>query len=370
MTDAGSRPGLRRRFLEFYEKNETKVDLAFFLAGFLFDVFTLADIDDPLSIAQQVAYFLLIGGILSFDFLESSGFATIPARLAKAWNYRELILHFFLGSLLSIYSLFFLKSSSFGASTLFVLLLMGVMVANEMKVVQKGRADVKVGLYFVCVFSFFAMMFPVVLGFVGAVPLTLAVVATAAVVLGAARLLERKTGDRRAVRRVLTVPATVVLTLFLLFDLAGWIPPVPLSVQNMGVYHAVERVDGNYALYHEKPWWKFWRTGDQDFRAQPGDRVYFFARVFSPGRFDDSVILHWQHKDPREGWKTTDRVSMRVVGGRRNGYRGFSVKANYAPGDWRVGVETTDGREIGRFPFEITSVETDPARTFERVIDQ
>ncbi|MNT64341.1 hypothetical protein D3C72_2022330 [compost metagenome] len=56
---------------------------------------------------------------------------------------------------------------------------------------------------------------------------------------------------------------------------------------------------------------------------------------------------------------------MRITGGRKNGYRGFSTKANYTAGEWRISVETTDGREIGRIYFEVIKVaEPNPSRVF------
>jgi hypothetical protein len=133
----------------------------------------------------------------------------------------------------------------------------------------------------------------------------------------------------------------------------------------MGVYHKVERQGDHYVLHHEKPWWKFWRVGDQDFLARPGDRVFFFVAVFSPARFDDSVNLVWSYKDPKQGWQVSDRIPMRVTGGRQGGYRGATVKQNFLPGDWRVSVQTTDGREIGRLYFEVTKAElADAGRQF------
>jgi hypothetical protein len=41
------------------------------------------------------------------------------------------------------------------------------------------------------------------------------------------------------------------------------------------------------------------------------------------------------------------------VGGREEGYRGVTKKNNFAPGDWRVQIETRDGREVGRITFTI-----------------
>lgn len=356
---------LKERLFSYYEKNETKVDTGFFLGGFIFDVLTLSEVDDPFSIVQQVAYLLVIGSILYKDFLITHGLANIPIRFQKFWNYRQLTVHFLLGSLLSIYSLFFLKSASFFSSIVFVLLMLGIMTANEFKRVQQSAVDLKIGLYLICVFAFFSMTIPVILGFVGIFPFLLSLALTAAVVYGAFRLLQRKVQDKKLLFKTLTVPAGSVLGIFLVLYLIGWIPPVPISVQNMGVYHMIEKVEDNYVVSHENPWWKFWKTGDQEFLAGPGDKIYFFAKIFSPARFSDSLILHWYYKTPRKGWMSTDRIPMKISGGRKGGYRGFAVKQNYTDGEFRISVETTDGREIGRIYFEVTKVhEVSPNRAF------
>lgn len=358
----------KKTILEKYEKHEVKFDISFFIAGFLFDVFTLSEIDDPLSLLQQVVYFIVIGSIIFYDFLDSLQLVQIPTRLNKIWSFRHPILHFFMGSLLSVYSLFFLKSSSFFSSLIFVVLILLIMIGNEIKKIQE-KADLKIGLFVTCLFSFFLMIVPVLLGFVGWTPFFISVALTFLVVYLFSRALSVKIKDPAFVHRKWTLPSVTVIVVFIAFYFVGWIPPVPLSVQNMGVYHSIEKNQGNYILSHEKPWWKFWKKADQDFKAEPGDKIFFFAQVFSPGRFDDSVILHWYQKDPKMGWVSSDKISMRVTGGRKNGYRGYAVKQNYTPGEWRVSVETTDSREIGRYYFDVESVATkNPQRVFEKVI--
>jgi hypothetical protein len=358
---------LKERALHYYEKNETKVDIAFFLGGFIFDVLTLSDVDDPLSILQQVVYLFVIGLILYHDFLNTHGLSEISKRFQKFWDYRQLAVHFLLGSLLSVYSLFFLKSASIFSSIIFVLLIMGIMVANELKSVQKSAVDLKVGLYVICVFAFFSMMIPVLLGFVGLLPFLLSIASTALVLYAVFQLLRCRVQDQRLLLKTLAVPGATVLGLFLVLYLLGWIPPVPLSVQNMGLYHMIEKIDGNYVVSHENPWWRFWQKGDQEFKAEPGDKIYFFAEIFSPARFSDSVTLHWYYKDPRSGWMSTDRIPMKIFGGRKNGFRGFAVKQNYTDGKFRISVETTDGREIGRIYFDVTkSTEASPQRVFSK----
>lgn len=359
---------LKTKALNYYKDNEPKVDIAFFIAGFLLDVFTLSDIDDPLSVLQQVVYLITTGTILYFEFLHPLQKTDIHTRFPKIWNYRDLIFHFLLGSLLSIYSLFFIKSASVFSSILFVIFILGLLVANEIKAVQKGKMNIKLGLYVVCVFSFFSMMFPVILGFVGLVPFLLAVLMTLFFLWGTYRFLRRHIQDDRLLLKELFAPTGTVLGLFVIFYFLGWIPPVPLSVQNMGIYHLVEKKEGQYVASHENPWYKFWNNGDQNFKAEPQDKIYFFAKIFSPSRFSDSVTLHWFYKDPKRGWISADRIPMNITGGRKGGFRGFAIKQNYQEGQWRVSVETTDQREIGRLYFEVTKVQPNPERTFEKLI--
>jgi hypothetical protein len=83
--------------------------------------------------------------------------------------------------------------------------------------------------------------------------------------------------------------------------------------------------------------------------------VYVFFRIVSPARFADQVQLRWYWRAGGVvgGWALQDTIPIAIVGGRAQGFRGYGVKANHQPGDWKVQVETTDGREIGRIYFEL-----------------
>jgi Protein of unknown function (DUF2914) len=77
--------------------------------------------------------------------------------------------------------------------------------------------------------------------------------------------------------------------------------------------------------------------------------------VFSPSRFSDQVLLRW-YRHESKGWALQDTIPIKIVGGREEGFRGYGVKTNYQTGAWKVQVETTDGREIGRIYFSIESI--------------
>jgi hypothetical protein len=105
----------------------------------------------------------------------------------------------------------------------------------------------------------------------------------------------------------------------------------------------------------------FWQNGDQSFRARPEDKVICFARIFSPTRFKDQLQVRWMYRD-RRGWNTADVIPIEIVGGREEGFRGYTTKSNHFPGDWRVQIETTDARELGRIYFRIEKDETTSER--------
>lgn len=347
----------KNKAVHFLTENETKLNIGFFLFGFVFDVFTLSSVDDPLSLIQQVIYLGLVGLILYYDTLQKSEKWNPKAKLEKIWQYRSLILHFSLGSLLSIYSLFFIKSASLFSSLIFILFILAILVINEMSFVQKGSLSVKAALFVLCLFSFFSLIVPTVLGFVGWTPFLISLTLTIGVLCLILRKLQTQVQNRKLLFNTLAGPGIGVLSLFTFFYLMGWVPPVPLSVKSIGIYHDVALNNGNYELKFERATWKFWQNGAQSFISRPGDKIVIFTQISSPSRFQDQVIYHWQLYSRKLGWVTQDRIPISIKGGREKGFRGYGVKQNYTTGEWRVLVETTHGREIGRIYFDVEKTE-------------
>jgi len=353
------------RLWRFYEQNERAVDITFFAGGFLFDVFTLSRIDSWLSIAQQVAYLVAAAAILLHIFFDEGK----PARALegmpklKRWyfEYRMAAVHFLLGALLSVYTLFFFKSSSVLVSFAFLLFLVLLLVLNETQRFKRLGLPFKFALLSVCLLSFSAILVPVVIGSVGAIVFLLSMlVATAPVAMVQRRIRIHAPERSEQVKRQIVAPFAVVLSAFLLLYLFRLIPPVPLSIPFIGVYHNVERTEAGYQLTHAPGSWRFWQRGDQHFEAQPGDRIYVFFRIFSPAHFSDQVTMRWYWKPEGGGWKLQDSIPIAIVGGREQGFRGYGFKTNHQPGEWKVEVETTDGREIGRVYFTVENVAEGP----------
>ena len=321
-------------------------------------------------IAQQAVYLAVIMAILLHMFVQQDAPARDPvARSTLArwyYDYRSPLVHFLMGALLNLYAIFYFKSSSLLVSFGFLGLLVVVLLANEFRRVKSLGLPFKFALLSLCFLSFAAYLLPVLIGSIGLTTF-LASMLVGSVPLAAAAW--RVPPEKFALaRRQILVPLGCVVIGFLTFYLFRLIPPVPLSIPFIGVYHQVEKTEAGYRLSHERPAWRIWHNGDQNFSAQPGDKVYVFFRVFSPARFADQVQVRWHWKDPARGWTLQDTIPIRIVGGREQGFRGYGVKSNYQPGEWKVLVETTDGREIGRVYFDLVAVAEVP-RTFLTAVD-
>lgn len=383
-----SKPAGRLGRLQAYREQHAKAEIAtFFAAGMLFDIVTLGRIDDAFSLIQQGVYLALLVGLMILEERERAKIWAPPRFIAKAWRFSEDAIHFLLGSLLSSFTLLYLKSSSGLSAFVFMALLGGLLVANELPRFRSRGPVVRWALLSLCLTSYLALLLPVLIGFLSKWLFVLAVVVSCAAFAWLMRRLAKKKGnggaapagsggaaslqggveqtspalaiDGAALGRVASagfgIQAVLVGAYFL-----GAIPPVPLSLQYIGIYHEVvppsAQAPGTttYELKHERPWWKPWQHGDQDFKARSGDVVYCFARVFAPTGFKDAIYVRWLVKG-QGGWQDQGRAQLNISGGRDQGFRAIATKKNYQPGRWRVEVETADGRDLGVIHFDLIS---------------
>jgi Protein of unknown function (DUF2914) len=369
MSEVAPAVGAFGRLRLYYQKNEQRIAVLSFICGFLFDILMVDRADSWHAIAQQLAYLAVILAALTQMFLEDGRPQPDPASLffLKRWyyQYRTALVHFFLGTLLNVYTIFFFKSSSLLVSFGFLAFLVLLLWANESERVKSMGLPFKFTLLCLCSMCFAANVVPIFIGSIGTTVFLVSMLAGCLPVIGVVWWIRKKRPDHFSrARRQMLVPLGGVLAGFLVFYYFRLIPPVPLSIPFIGVYHAVEKTPDTYRLSHQRPIWRIWQNGDQEFVAQPGDRVFVFFRIFSPTRFSDQVQMRWYWKDEARGWLLQDTIPIKIVGGRAEGFRGYGFKSNYQPGEWKVQVETTDSREIGRVYF---SLETGPEwpRTFE-----
>ncbi|MGH8721010.1 MAG: hypothetical protein ACREU4_03430, partial [Burkholderiales bacterium] len=288
----------RERLRLYFGRNEREIAVAFFAGGFIFDIFTVGRVDSWVTIAQQAVYLAGVTAILLHMLFEQGAppveLAGRPRLVHGYYEYRSAAIHFALGALMNLYAIFFFKSSSLLVSFGFLAFLLALVVANESRRLKALGLHFKFALLSLCYLSFAAIVVPIAVGALGTWVFVGSMLAGVMPLAGIAWWVRRcRPALFPQVRRQMLLPLGAVLLAFLAAYLLRVIPPAPLSISFIGVYHSVERSDAGYILTHERPWWRFWHHGDQYFRAQPGDRVFVYFRVFSPARFADRVQVRW-----------------------------------------------------------------------------
>ncbi|MEO5969777.1 MAG: DUF2914 domain-containing protein, partial [Bdellovibrionia bacterium] len=311
------------------------------------------------TLIQQALYLIISGLLLSVELVEEVRLVNSPFILNRVWRYREPFLHFLLGTLLNSYTIFYFKSASAFTSFGFIAILIALLTLNEFKRFGKSQTQVHAAFFSLCLVSYFATLAPILMGSIGTLPFLTAVMASILIFAGYYQFLNSRIELPSVLLRThLLFPFVVIHSFFVILYFTHLIPPVPLSVSYMGIFHNVEKKDGEYQLTYTRPRWKFWQHGDQTFEARSGDSIFCFVRVFSPARFHGQLQVRWLFWSEKRGWLPSDAIPMPIVGGREEGYRGVTKKMNYQPGEWRVQIETMDNREVGRIHFTVVPDET------------
>lgn len=343
------------RAKEFYRRHEPACTVGLFVAGFLFDTLAVGRIDKLHNILHQAAYLFLCATFTAYELREQYGDYAPPERFRTVWRYRTGATHFMLGTLLNIYTLFYFKSASLWTSFAFLLLLAALLAVNELKPFAGSGTTLRMTLFGLCLVSYFTYLVPTLVGSIGVLPFLGTLAAASACVAALAAWLKPRLREPEAVlARHLLVPFACVALAFAGLYFAKVLPPVPLSLEEIGIYHGARREGPDFVLARVRSRWRFWERGDQTFLARPGDALYCYVRVFSPTRFAERLQVRWLFQDPAGGWSDADAIPLAIAGGRDGGWRGFTTKARWKPGRWRVRVETSDGRELGRVDLTVT----------------
>jgi hypothetical protein len=362
------RPRFSERAKTFYHDHEAACTVAFFAAGFLFDMVAVGRIDKLHNIVQQAVYLLLCALFTSYELRERYGDFAPPERFKTLWRYHAAATHFMLGTLLNIYTLFYFKSASLGTSFLFLIILAGLLAVNELKPFAGSGTTLRMTLFSLCLVSYFTYLIPTLVGAIGTLPFIGTLAASAACVAALAWWLRRHLPDPRVLVPHLLAPFACVALGFAALYFMKLIPPVPLSLSEIGIYHDVSREGDHFLLSETRPRWRFWERGDQTFLARPDDKIFCYVQAFSPARFRERLHVLWLRRDAAAGWQEEDAITLDTAGGREGGWRGFTVIGRWKPGRWRVRVETSDARELGRLDLSVIPDETTGPRETRRLL--
>ena len=340
-----------------------------FFAGVTWDSFTLTRID-RLSDNLIILFYLLVLGagiIVTYRAGASGKTSSSDRRPLLHWvpidrvhEYLPWAIQFLFGSLFSAYAIFYSQSASWSGTGLFFALLVALLIANEFLRDRLSNGPLLIALYTVVVFSFLTFALPVLTGVMNVWMFLLGAALTLLIVMWLVRLILQRRPTAPPVRAPswwarpdvrLGLPGVLAVATLIGFYVMNWIPPVPLSMKFGGVYHAVTRQADTFHLSFERgAWYQLWKRSDDRFHGE--GPAFCFTAVFAPVDLKTTIYHRWYHRAPGSSRvTTTDRIGLAISGGRDGGYRGYTVKAKLAPGEWRVDVETDDGRVLGHIDF-------------------
>lgn len=353
----------------------------FFFAGVTYDTVTLTRIDRLLDNLILLLYLSLLGLLIILTGradLAGTGLSAVAADgpkpaapLERIRPYFPQAIQFLLGGLFSAYAIFYSQSASLTGTAVFFAVLVGFLVANELSKDRLANLRLLVALYALVCFSFLTFFLPVLTGVMNTAMFLLGALCSVGATVWVIRQVYRGMPVRPTREMVLTgAPAAGLIVILVWFYFLHWIPPVPLSMKFGGIYHQITRQDGVYRLGFEPgAWYEFWKRSDDPLHGT--GPASCFTAVFAPVALQTTILHHWQYRPEGSGgaaFRTTDRIPLAIAGGREDGYRGYTTKSKLDPGEWRVDVETKDGRVIGRIGFHVAEggVEIGPLDTMER----
>jgi len=334
-----------------------------FLSGVTYDTLTLTRIDRLFDNLILLIYVLLLGVLIVLtgrlgvepppDRELAAGFSPGVRWALRTRPYYPMAVQFLLGSLFSAYAVFYSQSATLTGTAVFFALLVVLLVVNEFLRNRLSSLRLLVSLYALVCFAFFTFFLPVMTGYMNVAVFLIGAALSAAVTFRVVQLIYRNNPDRSRLEAVgVTAPAFALIGILIGFYFLNWIPPVPLSLKYGGIYHEVKKAGERFELSFDKRWYQFWKRSDTTFPAD--EPIYCFSAVFAPVDLNTTIYHHWYFRaSSSRPFTHADRIPLKIAGGRAGGYRVYSFKQRLDPGDWRVDVETEDGRIVGRIAVTV-----------------
>jgi hypothetical protein len=333
------------------------------LAGFIADNLLFGRVDLWQTQAVFAAYTAIcFSAIPLLHWLEArGGRGLVSLRLRLVLPF---VIQFALGGFWSGFVIFYGRSAELGASWPFALLLFLILLGSEYFHRYHARLVFTSVLFFFALYSYAIFAVPIYTLTLG----TRTFIESGAVAVGVFALFtvllrivarERFLADIRHIR----LGALAVLLGMNVFYFTGILPPLPLSAEAAGVYHSLRRVPGAYLAENEtaQSWQARYLGFSPTLHVVSGESLFAYSSVFAPTTLSTTIVHRWERYDEAEKrWMPKAVIAYTIVGGRDGGYRGYSAVPMSETGQWRVSIETSDGRLIARLPFIVEAVATPP----------
>lgn len=365
-------PRLKKQLLIFWTKYERPINLASLIGGFVFDLFLAKRPDSIVDNVLLVFYLCLSASIvISLNLRATRREMASEAMGHPRW--RILILQFCFGGLASNLLILYGKSGTLGGSVLFVLILGAFALGNEFLKTRYDQLRFNVAIYYFLLLTYCIISIPTfIIHTIGTWVFLLSGAVSLGIIAFFITMLHLYVFRKKERGKIYEV-SVIVLVIFFLFNglyFLNIIPPVPLSLKSVGIYHSLVPLGspdaaGNiYSATYEKPqWYVFWRDTSSNYtvnaqNSPDSGNAYCYSAVFAPGNLSTPIVHRWEkYNDQTKSWETQSLDSFAINGGRAEGYRGWSTSLVSA-GQWRCDIETGRGSLIGRISFTVVQGST------------
>lgn len=380
----------------WYVKLERPISSISLIGGFVFDAMTLKRVDlfwENLWIGAHLL--MAAAGIIilnRYDIRRQKRLARGPSSVADIeyrekedkWHFWLLVfIQFAFGGLFSTFLVFYFRSATLAASWPFLLILAAVFILNESFKKHYARLTFQISVFFISLYAFAIYIVPVVMHRIGDVVFLISGGLSLAALFFFLGELKLASGEKFKEDGASSLAVSIITIILVVNGLyfAGLIPPIPLSLKDAAVLHAISRdaqvqaESGGVNIYDvaSEPMTRrekieHYLLSNEVYHAAPGESVFVYAAVFSPTNLNTKIVHEWQRyvvkeklvngKIVQDGtWTTVSKIPMSIVGGRDGGYRSWSEKTVPEEGRWRVNILSENGRTIGRVGFTVDRVD-------------
>ncbi len=345
------------------QNNERLVTSSAFMGGFGIDLLTLNRIDQWFDNFILLSYMVIAAIailIINTDIEERFGLAIISKASPLALYAAQLAF----GGLLSGFVIFYTKSASWYVAWPFLIVLYLLFLGNDRMLKYYKRLEVQTGMLFGALFAMAIFFVPTTLKMVGDLIFILSGITSVVIMFVFLKLLYALLPSISQVRRwKIRRNIFMIFVVFNILYFSNIIPPIPLSLKQIEIYHDVKRTGTNqYTVTKQDYAWyqldhHIWKN--EFIKTSATDRVFVFASIFGPEELRADVYHKWQWFNPAtQQWKDVIEVEYALTGGRDGGFRWYSFVTDPTPGAWRVRVTGNHDREIGRIQFDVINSNT------------
>ncbi|MBX4200584.1 DUF2914 domain-containing protein [Candidatus Parcubacteria bacterium] len=355
-----------KKVLALYKKYERVLVPAFILGGFVFEYLKFTHIPIVVTFVMLFGYWFLAGAVIIF--MQAYDAKLVSEKFNYLRLFSPLIIQFSFGALLGASLIFYWLAGAFSISWPVMIVVVLLMVFNETFRHWFEKPLVQIGVYFFATISLFSEVLPYMFGslspwvFVGAVGASLVVFA------GYIYLLTYFSKTLAHQKRLFFIIIVVIAAVMTVLYFTNIIPPIPLSLQEAGVYENIKVKNGTYSLLGEHENFIKVALFGQTLHLNPRDRAILYTAILGPDNLKTTIVHRWQYYDAAaKDWINKGDLSFSINGGREAGYKGYTWQTNLAEGKWRVFVQSERGQVLAKVSFRVVRPTTSTTQLEETV---